>query len=136
MKHQLWLWLWFGVGALLFVLNRGFYMIKGSNHSIAGWRQYFATYWTPLLFRAAIDSAWFWLCFTPGVMDKGLTYMGWSNWSWVVTMVTQFAPMAFLFGLFVDVLDDFLFGNIVSRIPLLKNFWPQINGQSQAPAQP
>lgn len=122
MKHEIWLWLWFFVGAGIYWLKRAYYLVTGPSPVANTYAQFVQRCWIPLLVRTAVDSAFFWLLFTPGVADKGLEKLGWTNWSWVVMMITQFAAFAFCFGMTVDVGADFA----LSKIPLIKDWLPQM----------
>ena len=132
MKHQLWLWMWFYIGMFLYMLKRAYYLVTGPNPVANTYAQFVQRCWLPLLVRAGLESGIFWVCFTPGIVDKGLAYLGWENWSWAVAMVTQFAAMAFFFGHAVDSIADFA----VSKIPFVKDWLPQMPGPLKPPAQP
>ena len=121
-KHLLWLWLWFLVGMGVYWLKRAYYNVTGPNPIANGYPQWIQRCWVPLLVRALTDSVIFWLCFTPQLLTQGLSYLGWSNFSGVVGLVTQFAPIGFLFGSFVDVIVDLA----IDKIPFLKGWLPQI----------
>ena len=122
--HEFILWVWFFVGAALYWLKRAYYLVTGPNPIANTYTQFLQRCWIPLLVRAATDSIFFWVLFTPGFADRALNYLGWTNWAWAVSMVTQFAVFAFAFGLSVDVVADFL----VSKIPFIKDFLPQMPG--------
>jgi len=85
-----------------------------------------------LIVRAFIDSLFFWALFTPGFADKALAYFGWTNWSWAISMVTQFGVFAAAFGHLVDSAVDFF----VSKIPFIKDVLPQMPPPLPAPAKP
>lgn len=129
MKHLLWLWFWFFLGMGTYWLKRAFYLVTGPNPIANTYRQFLERCWIPLLVRAFLDSLVFWLLFTPGVVDKALTYLGWTDWSWAVTMITQFAPVAAVFGHTVDSVMDFL----VSKVPFINTVLPQMPGPIPAP---
>lgn len=130
-KHELWLWLWFLMGMLIYWLKRAYYGINPPNPVATSYGNYIQRSWAPLLVRMFIDSLGFWLLFTPGVADKALSGMGWTNYAWVVMMITQFAPVAALFGFVVDSVVDFA----VTKIPYVKDILPQMPGVLPKPAQ-
>ena len=124
MKHEIWLWLWFLIGMSSYWLKRAYYGINPPQPVATGYLNYLQRSWAPLLVRSLLDSLAFWLLFTPGVADKALASLGWTNYAWVVAMITQFAPVAALFGFFVDGVVDFA----VSKIPGVNNLVPQMPG--------
>lgn len=128
-RHELVLWIWFFVGAGLYWLKRAYYLVTGPSPIAHTYTQFLQRCWIPLLVRAATDSIFFWVLFTPGFADKALGYLGWENMRWMVIMVTQFSVFAFSFGLSVDVIADFL----VSKIPVIKDFLPQMPGPLDMP---
>lgn len=123
-KHELWLWLWFFIGAATYWLKRAYYLVTGPNPVANTYKQFLKRCWIPLVVRFFLDSLVFWALFTPGFADKALAYMGWSTFSWVVAMVTQFAVFASVFGHTVDSVLDFA----VSKIPWIKDVLPQMPG--------
>jgi hypothetical protein len=124
MKHELWLWLWFTIGMATFWLKRAYFGINPPNPIATSYTHWLQRSWAPLLVRAFIDGTAFWLLFTPGVTDKALAYFGWENYSWGVSMITQFAPVAAMFGYVVDSVVDFS----VTKIPFVKDIVPQMPG--------
>ncbi len=120
--HEIALWLWFFVGALLYWLKRAYYLVTGPNPIANTYRQFIQRCWIPLIVRFALDSAVFWLLFTPGFADRTLKYLGWESLAWVVIMITQFAAFAFMFGHTVDSIMDFA----VSKIPWINAILPQM----------
>ena len=132
MKHELWLWLWFFIGMATYWLKRAYYLVTGPNPVAGTYLQFIQRCWIPLLVRAFLDSLIFWLLFTPGVIDKSLTYLGWTNWGWVVTMIIQFAPVAAVFGHTVDSIMDLL----ISKVPFINTVLPQMPGPLPAPSMP
>jgi hypothetical protein len=129
MKHELWLWLWFGIGAAFYWLKRAYYLVTGPNPVANNYRQFIERCWIPLMVRAFLDSLTFWMLFTPGVADRFLATLGWSNFSWAVSMVTQFAVFAAVFGHTVDSIMDVA----VSKIPFIKDVLPQMPGPLVSP---
>jgi hypothetical protein len=126
--HLLWMWVWFAVGVVLYWAKRAYYSITGPNPLATGYLQFFQRAFVPLMVRAAIDSMIFWMCFTPQLLSGGLTYIGWANFGWVVSIVTKFAPCAFFFGHTVDSIVDLA----ISKVPFFSGFLPQM----PAPLQP
>jgi hypothetical protein len=122
MKHQLWLWGWFFMGALMYWLKRAFYLVTGPNPIANTYGQFIQRCWIPLIVRFFLDSLVFWALFTPGFADKALNYLGWSSFAWAVQMVTQFAVFAAVFGHTVDSGMDFA----VSKVPWIKDVLPQM----------
>lgn len=120
--HEIELWLWFFVGTGLYWLKRAYYLVTGPNPVANTYTQFIQRCWIPLLVRAFIDSLFFWALFTPGFADKALNYLGWTNWSWAVTMITQFGVFAAAFGHTVDSVVDFA----VSKIPFINTVVPQM----------
>jgi hypothetical protein len=120
--HLLWLWLWFLVGMAAYWLKRAYYGVSGINPVASSYGQWLSRCSVPLLVRALTDSVIFWLCFTPQLLTQGLNYFGWSSFSGVVGLVTQFAPISFLFGNFVDALADL----VIDKVPFLKGWLPQM----------
>ena len=127
--HLLWLWLWFFIGMFTYWLKRAYYLVTGPNPIANTYGQFVQRCWIPLLVRAFLDSLVFWALFTPGFADKALTYVGWTNFSWAVSMVTQFAVFAAVFGHAVDSVLDFG----VSKIPFVKDTLPQMPGPLPTP---
>lgn len=120
--HEMWLWLWFFLGMLMYMLKRAYYLVTGPNPVANSYPQFIERCWIPLLVRGFLDSIAFWALFTPGVADKALSAIGWGDAGWAVSMVTQFAFAAALFGHVVDSAVDFG----VSKIPYLKDILPQM----------
>lgn len=127
--HLLWLWLWFAVGTLLYILKRAYYLVTGPNPVATTYGQFFEKCWIPLLIRTGVDSGIFWACFTPQLLAQGLASLGWSSFSGVVALVTQFAVCAFFFGMGVDMITDMA----LSKLPVLKDFLPQMPPPLQPP---
>lgn len=130
-KHEAWLWLWFTLGCLTYWMKRAYYLVTGPNPVASTYGQFIQRCWIPIAVRWFIDSLFFWLAFTPGIADKALTALGWESYAWVVQMITQFAPVAAMFGHSVDSVVDFA----VTKIPFLKDVLPQMPGPLK-PATP
>lgn len=130
MKAEIWLWLWFLVGMSVYWLKRAYYGINPPNPVATSYGNYLQRSWAPLLVRMFLDSIAFWILFTPGVTDKALNALGWTNYGWIVMMITQFAPVAAMFGFVVDSIVDFA----VTKIPFVKDILPQMPGPLPQPA--
>lgn len=126
--HLLWLWLWFLIGMGMYWLKRAYFFVTGPNPVATTYPQFWQRCWIPLVVRGFLDSLIFWALFTPGFADKALAYVGWTNFSWVVMMVTQFAVFAAAFGHSVDSVMDIA----VSKIPFVKDIVPQMPGALKA----
>lgn len=130
--HTLWLWSWFLVGMATYWLKRAYYLVTGPNPIATTYRQFWQRCWIPLLVRGFIDSLAYWVLFTPGMADRALAYFGWSGYSWMVAMTTQVAPFAAIFGHAIDSVMDF----VVSKVPLINTFLPQMPGPLPQQAPP
>lgn len=124
--HLLWLWLWFFIGAITYWVKRAFYLITGPNPIASNTSQFIKVAGVPLGFRFIVDSGFYWLLFSPAVVQRGFEYLGWTNAAWVISVVTQFAVCALFFGLFVDSIADIVIGALFPKIPFLKDWWPQM----------
>ena len=124
MKHELWLGLWWFIGMATYMLKRAYYLVTGPNPIAVNYTQFIERCWIPLLVRMIIEGVTFWMLFTPGLADKALAYLGWNSYAWVVELITQYAPVAFLFGHTEDSIVDFL----VSKLPIVNNILPQMPG--------
>jgi hypothetical protein len=122
--HLAWLWLWFIIGMLLYMLKRAYYLVTGPNPVASTYKQFIQRCWIPLLVRGVIDSIFFWICFNPELLAKGMTYLHLTTFAWVASTITQFAPMSFLFGHTIDSFVD----TAVSKIPGFKDWLPQMPG--------
>jgi hypothetical protein len=124
MKHELWMWLWYFIGVLMYWLKRAYYGINPPNPVATGYVHYIERAWVPLLIRLFADSLLFWVLFTPALAAKGLEAIGWTNWAWGVAMITQFAPVSAMFGFFSDSVTDIA----ISKVPGIKDVLPQMPG--------
>lgn len=125
-KHLLWLWLWFFIGALSYMVKRAFYLITGPNPVANDVPQFIKIAGVPLGFRFIVDSAIYWTCFTPQVLQAALKYLGWDMAFSVVQVVTQFAVFALFFGLGIDPMMDWAIPTIIGKLPFFKDWWPQM----------
>lgn len=126
MDAQIWLFLTFGGGLLLWMLNKANDRSQGVDMKVARWPDYFTVYWIPLLSRFIIDSVLYGILFNQQLVTKGFGYLGWTNWAFAVSVVTQFKLVAFMFGFFFDaLLDKFLTSSWSDKIPLI-NLIPSI----------
>jgi hypothetical protein len=122
--HEFFLWMWYFVGAFFYWLKRAYYGINPPNPVATGYWHYVQRSFVPLLIRFAAGSAIFWALFTPGAADHALSGIGLTNWAWALSMVTQFAVFAAMFGFTVDGgLDIF-----ISKTPGVKTLLPQMPG--------
>ena len=130
--HEIWLWLWFLLGMSTYWMKRAYYGVNPPAPIANSYVHWIQRSWVPLLVRAFIDSMFFWVLFTPGVADKALSAVGWSEYAWMVEIITQFAPVAGLFGHVVDSVVDFA----VTKIPFIKDVLPQMPGPLVPPPPP
>jgi hypothetical protein len=122
--HTAWLWFWFYLGMITYWLKRSYYSINPPNPVATGYVNYVQRAWVPLLVRAFLESLIFWIMFTPGIADKVLAYFGWTSYGWAVSMITQVAPIAAVFGHTLDSVVDMA----VSKIPFVNTILPQMPG--------
>ncbi len=124
--HELFLWFWFFIGAFAYMAKRGYYLVKGPNPVASNWKDFFKVASVPLGFRFLVDSGVYWACFTPEILENFLLWVGWQKFAYVISVVTQFAVCALFFGLGVDPMIDWGIGSVVSKVPFLKDWWPQM----------
>lgn len=120
--HLLWLWFWFGVGIIVYMLKRAYYLVTGPNPIANNYTQFIQRCWIPLLVRAVVDSGVYWATFTPQILQAGLSWFGWTNFAENIATVSGNGVFALFFGLGVDSLVDFA----VTKIPWIKDWWPQM----------
>lgn len=134
--HLLWLWFWYVLGAALYAYKRAFYSIRPPNPVAHGWSDYVNRAGVPLLFRFAVESTIYWMCFSPQLLTSGLNYLSWSKSAGTVALVTSLAPCAFMFGLLADFASDWFIGTVISKITFLslKDWWPQMPSPLPQPA--
>lgn len=121
-KHLLWLWFWFGVGMFVYMLKRAYYLVTGSNPVANTYTEFIKRCWIPLLVRAVVDSGIYWATFTPQMLQHMLASLGWTNFAAGIADVSSNGFFALFFGLGVDSIVDFA----VTKIPWIKDWWPQM----------
>ena len=128
------MWICFAVGVFSYWLKRAYYGINPPNPVATGYVNWLQRSWAPLAVRALLESLLFWILFTPGIAESALAYLGWTEYKWVVTAVTQVPPIAILFGHSIDSIADMA----VSKIPFINTILPQMPPPlpQQAPADP
>jgi len=107
----------FFAGLLLALINKADDRARGNDPNVPKWPRYFTEYWIPLTTRAAIETAIFALLFNAEILKQGLEAIGWTNWAWATMMVTQFLPVAFLFGLSVDPIMEKIVNKLGALLP-------------------
>lgn len=120
--HLLWLWFWFLFGISVYMLKRSYYLVTGPNPIANNYADFAKKCWIPLFVRAVVDSGIYWATFDPPVLAAFLTYMGWSKFHDVITVLTQYGFFALFFGLGVDSVVDIA----VTKIPFLNGWLPQM----------
>ena len=118
--HLVWLWLWFVVGAVVYMLKRMYYLVTGPNPVANSYKEFWIKCWIPLLVRFVIDSGVYWLTFYPDVFNAAIKGMGFSFQ--LHSPVPQFGVVALFAGLSVDSIVDFA----VTKIPYIKDWLPQM----------
>ena len=117
MNHTALLYLSFGLGTLLWWLNKADDRARGSDPNVTKWWQYFTAYWIPLLTRALAGLALFSLVFKVEVLSKLLALTGLESWAETASLVTQFAPMAGAFGFSVDPVLEKVLAKLAPVLP-------------------
>lgn len=120
-QHELWLWLWFIFGMLIYMLKRAYYLVKGPNPVASTYSQFIVACWIPLLVRGVVDSGVFWLSFYPDFLNPVLSKFGLS-WQLHSPMSDMPAVIALFMGLAMDSIVDFA----VTKIPFIKDWLPQM----------
>jgi|ERR1700722_9047465 len=128
--HKVFLWFWFLSGMIIYWIKRAYFLITGPNPVANNLKQFIAVSWMPLLFRAVTDSGIYWATFSPVMLAAGLRYFGLENSAAMVDNITQFGFFALFFGLGVDSAVDVA----VTKIPWIKDQWPQMPGPMPQPA--
>src|ERR1700691_2228845 len=127
--HEVGLWTWFIAGMLTYMLQRSYFGVQGPRPVATGYRDYLYRCWGPLLGRFVVDSVFYWATFTPVLLSGMLRGVGLESFASEIDGVTQYGLFAIAFGLVVDVAVDFS----VTKIPLLKDIWPQMPAPLPAP---
>jgi hypothetical protein len=122
--HLIWLWFWFFAGSFVYWIKRAYFMINPPNPVAHSLGQFVERAWMPLLFRFAADSGIYWATFSPAVLSAALHAWGWDRFASSVDAVTQYGFFALFFGMGVDSAVDIG----VTKIPWIKDFWPQMPG--------
>jgi len=125
-RHEAWLWLWYFIGASLYMVKRAFYQMQPPNEVAHNVPQYVHRAGIPLLFRFGLESAIFWVAFNPVLVDKLFNALGWESYLWMISFITQFAPAALITGMAMDPMFDWFIPTVIGKIPGLKDFWPQM----------
>jgi hypothetical protein len=128
--HVAWLWLWFAVGMLTYMAQRAYYGVQGPRPVATSYRDYVYRCWGPLLMRAVVDSGIYWVTFTPQALAALLRFYNWQQFASAIEGVTSYGFFALFFGLGVDVAIDFG----VTKIPLIRDNWPQMPPPLPQPA--
>jgi hypothetical protein len=124
-KHLLWLWLLFFFGSLMYMVKRAFYLITGPNPVANNVKDFIKVAGVPLAFRFVVDSAFYWALFYPDLINPVLTKLG-ISFQIHSSMASLPGFVALLIGLGIDPMADWFIGTVVSKIPLLKDWWPQM----------
>jgi hypothetical protein len=127
-RHEAWLWLWYLIGAMLYVVKRAFYQMQPPNVVANNITQYVKRAGIPILERFALESAFFWVCFNPVLIDKLFSALGWESYLWMISFITQFAPAALVTGMAMDPMFDWIIPTVFSKIPVIKDIWAQMPG--------
>jgi len=126
--HLVWLWFWFFIGAFMYWLKRAYYGVNPPNPVANDYRHYVQRAFVPLIVRFFLDSLVFWMLFIPGMADRMMASLGWSNMSEALAMVTKYGVFAAVFGHTVDSIMDVS----VTKIPWIKDVLPQMPGPMAA----
>lgn len=127
--HLFWLWLWYIVGSMLYMLKRAYYLVTGPNPIANDYTQFIKRCWVPLLVRFGVDSGIYWATFTPFALHAMLVTLGWTKFADDIAAVSSYGFFALFFGLGIDSIVDFS----VTKIPWLKDWWPQMPGPLPSP---
>lgn len=127
--HLVWLWTVYIVGSLLYMLKRAYYLVTGPNPIANNYTQFIKRCWIPLLFRFGADSGIYWMTFTPVGLQTLLGLLGWTRFATDIAAVSNYGFFALFFGMGIDSIVDFG----VTKIPWIKDFWPQMPGPLPSP---
>ena len=130
-KHELWLWVWFGLGMSVYMLKRAYYLVKGPNPIANTYGQFINACWIPLLVRAVVDSGVFWATFYPDMLNPIAAKFG-LTWQLHSPMSDMPGPVALFVGLAMDSIVDFA----VTKIPVVRDWLPQMPPPLKAVAAP
>jgi len=128
--HLVWLWFWFFVGSLAYWIKRAYFLITGPNPIANNLTQFIERGWMPLSFRFVVDSGIYWATFSPIVLSAFLHSMGWERFADAIDVLTKYGFFALFFGLGVDFAVDFA----VTKVPWIKDWWPQMPAPLPQPA--
>lgn len=128
--HLLWMWVWYVIGSLAYALKRAYYLVTGPNPIANDYTQFIKRCWAPLVVRFIADSGIYWATFTPFALQSMLAWLGWTKFSDSIAAVSNYGFFALFFGLGIDSIVDFS----VTKIPWLKDWWPQMPGPLPSPA--
>jgi len=120
-KSLAWLWMWYAVGAFVYMLKRAYYLVTGPNPIADSYKQFFQRCWIPLLVRFVVDSGFYWMMFYPEILNPLLGYVG-ISFQIHSPMSKMPGPVALFVGLGIDSAVDMA----ISKIPILKDWLPQM----------
>jgi hypothetical protein len=106
----------------MYMLQRAYYGVKGKYPIATSYHDYIVRCWIPLLFRFVVESGIYWATFTPALLEAGLKALGWQDFAATVDTLSKYGPVALGFGLCMDFFVDFS----VTKVPILKDIWPQM----------
>jgi hypothetical protein len=125
MNNTIMVWAFFVLGQILCILKRASFAIRGPNAVKTRW-DYVKVYWDIMLIRAAVGVIIFWLWASyPSILNTVASKFG-LNYELTIPVIP---PVALCFGLFVDVILDW----ISSHIPAMQRQLPQLD-TTTAPA--
>lgn len=119
--QELWLWIWFIAGTMVYMLKRAYYLVKGPNPVASTYVQFIEVCWIPLLVREAVDAGIFWASFYPDILNPIFSHFG-LTFQLDAPMLKMPAVVAFFVGMGMDSIVDFA----VTKIPYIKDWLPQM----------
>lgn len=126
MDSQIWLYLTFAGGLLLWMLNKANDRSQGIDPKVARWPDYFKVYWIPLLSRFIIEMAIYGVLFNQEMAARLFEIFGLPSWAAGTKIFAQYKLAAFGLGFTFDAqLDRFLASPLSAKIPLI-NLIPSI----------